>query len=145
MNIILDVIKWTIILGIGLFFIKSLLMRIKEKMNRIKLDDIELGYFYIKKFNELSDKIDKLSKAKIDDYEIEIEFNEERCIGDASGDIDIKNNNLNKIIRFYFDKDKVVYMTNDLILLKKLSGIGFDLRLKEMRELMKERNAIFGF
>ena len=114
-------------------------------MNRSKLDDIELGYFYIKKFNELSDKIDKLSKVKIDDYEIEIEFNEERCIGDASGDIDIKNNNLNKIIRFYFDKDKVVYMTNDLILLKNLSGIGFDLRLKEMRELMKERNAIFGF
>lgn len=145
MNIILDVIKWTIILGIGLFFIRSLLMRIEEKMNRIKLDDIELGYFYIKKFNELSDKIDKLSKVKIDDYEIEIEFNEERCIGDASGDIDIKNNNLNKIIRFYFDKDKVVYMTNDLILLKNLSGIGFDLRLKEMRELMKERNAIFGF
>lgn len=69
MNIILDVIKWTIILGIGLFFIRSLLMRIKEKMNRIKLDDIELGYFYIKKFNELSDKIDKLSKVKIDDYD----------------------------------------------------------------------------
>lgn len=145
MNIILDVIKWTIILGIGLFFIRSLLMRIKEKMNKIKLDDIELGYFYIKKFNELSDKIDKLSKAKIDDYEIEIEFHKDCCIGDASGDIDVKSNNLNKIIRFYFDKDKVVYMTNDLILLKNLSGIDFDLRLKGMRELMKERNAIFGF
>lgn len=145
MNIILDVIKWTIILGIGLFFIRSLLMRIKEKMNRIKLDDIELGYFYIKKFNELSDKIDKLSKVKIDDYEIEIEFHKDRCIGDVSGDIDVKSNNLNKIIRFYFDKDKVVYMTNDLILLKNLSGIDFDLRLKGMRELMKERNAIFGF
>ena len=141
MNIILDVIKWTIILGIGLFFIRSLLMRIEEKMNRIKLDDIELGYFYIKKFNELSDKIDKLSKVKIDDYEIEIEFHEDRWIGDGSGDINIKS----KLIRFYFDKDKVVYITDDLILLKNLSEIGLDLRLKEMRELMRERNIIFGF
>ena len=98
---------------------------------------------YKEKFNKLDDKINKLSKVKIVDYDIAIELHEARWIGEGSGDIKI--NNSNSLIRFYFDKDKVVYITDDLILLKTLSEVDFDLRLKEMWKLMRERNSIFSF
>ncbi|MBD8045795.1 hypothetical protein [Clostridium faecium] len=97
---------------------------------------------YKEEFNKLDNRIKELSRTKVADYYVEIELHEFRWIGDGSGNIKVKNNSSINLIKFYFDKDKVEYITDDIALLKSLSKIEFDLRLKEMWKLMRKRNSI---
>lgn len=100
---------------------------------------------YREKYNELDNKINELSKVNVDNYEIEIELHEARWISEGSGEINIKNNDFKTQITFYFDKDKVIYITDNITLLGLLNEINLDLRLKEIWSLIKERNSILGF
>lgn len=98
---------------------------------------------YKEEFNKLDDKIKELSNVKVDNFDIEIELDEFRWIGDGSGDIRVKNSNSNISIKFYFKKDKVEYSTDDTAFLRTLSKIDFDSRLKEIWELTRKRNSLF--
>jgi hypothetical protein len=92
--------------------------------------------------NKLSSRIDELSKLKIYDYALEIKLHEARWLCEGSGYINI-NINTNTSIKFYIDKDVVIYDTDDKELLNIFSKIQLDLRLKEVWQLKKQIGSIF--
>lgn len=98
---------------------------------------------YKEEFNKLNTEIGKLSSVKVDGYDIEVETDEVRWIGDGSGNIRIKKSNHEIVIRFYFNKDKVEYSTDDVELSKALNSINFNSRLKEIWDLTQKRNSLF--
>lgn len=98
---------------------------------------------YREKFNKLDDIINKLSKIQIGNYDIEIKLHEARWIGEGSGDIKVRNNGSNFLVRFYFYKGNVEYITDNEMLLETLTQINFGSRLKEMWKILRKRNDIF--
>lgn len=98
---------------------------------------------YREEWNKLNSKINELSNVEVDGYNIEVETDEFRWIGEGSGNIRIKSSNHETDIRFYLKKDKVEYSTSDSIILNVLGSIDFDLKVKEIWELTRNRNYIF--
>jgi len=89
--------------------------------------------------NELNIKIHELSNVKVMDYDMIISLDNTRWIGDGSGTIKFKNIS----IKFYIDKNIVIYRTEDNELLNTFSEIKLDLKLKEIWKLKNQIDLIF--
>lgn len=88
------------------------------------------------KMMQLSDfKVDGLNSATI-------KLHESRWIGQGSGIILLEDTGTE--IRFYFEDEQVIYLTNDKWLLELLKDSSIDARLKTMWALKLQKDSLLG-
>lgn len=70
-------------------------------------------------------------------------MHEVRWIGNGSGNIKVKNNNISKSIEFCIDKEEVKYFTGNKTMLETFNKISLSKTLKELWRLKTERDSLF--